>query len=120
MTPPRTDAAEIETNDASTDKERESLRLYAAILGRVPTLDPHAPDLLSDYDADAATEAAGGRGGWAADVERNVRGEIGRALHLRLGRRPTWRELMEACAAHAGRRLETARRRLGQRGRDAA
>ena len=64
---------------------------YAAILGRRPTLDPDAPDVLPHLE-----ETEPPARGWAGDVGRTVREELGRALHLKLRRRPSWKELMEA------------------------
>ena len=88
---------------------------YAAILGRRPTLDPLAPDVLPAGEAGEARSA-----GWRGDVSRTVREELATALHLTLGCRPTWAELMAAVAGGASRRLDDARRRLaGGRGRAA-
>ena len=99
--PPPTDAAR-------PPEDEQAMRLYAAILGRRPTLDPGAPDVLSD-------NGPGVRG-----VLREELGDLGKALQDSLRRRPSWREAMEAMTLSAARRLDDARRRLSHgRGRAA-
>lgn len=88
----------------------EGLRYYAAIIGRQPTLDPEAPDVLPGMSA--GEEAVRG---WAEDLSRVLRDEIARTLQMRLNRRPTWREIMEVMTASASRRLGEARKRLSKK-----
>ena len=99
--------AAASTDFARPQDDEEAMRLYAAILGRRPTVDPLAPDVLPD-------NGPGVRG-----VLREELGDWGRALQLSLRRRPAWREVMEAMTEKATRRLDDARRRLSH-GRDKA
>ena len=85
----------------------EGMRYYAAILGREPTVDPAAPNLLPRMTPGEPPPAS-----WAAEVSRTVRSELARRLHMTLQRRPTWRELMDAMTAAATRRIDDARRRF--------
>lgn len=96
------DAAPIGTVSA-----QEGMRYYAAIIGREPTLDPQAPDVLPGMSA--GEEAVRN---WAEDLSRVLRDEIARKLQIRLNRRPTWREIMEVMTQAAGRRLDEARKRF--------
>lgn len=93
--------------DISTE---EAMRYYAAIIGREPTLDPDAPDIFPGMSPGEEALRS-----WAEELSSALRGEIGRQLQLKLNRRPTWRELMEAMTSAAGRRIGEARKRLGKR-----
>ena len=66
------------------------MRYYAAILGREPTLDPDAPDLLPGMSRDGETPRH-----WTDDLA-TLRDDISRKLHATLKRRPSWREIMDA------------------------
>lgn len=89
----------------------EGMRFYEAIIGRVPTLDPDAPDLLPRLRDDEPPAT-----GWREEMSRQVRDELARTLggrlRVRFEGRPSWRELAEAMTRIAGRHLQDARRRL--------
>ena len=85
------------------------MRYYAAILGREPTLDPDAPDLLPGMSRDGETPRH-----WTDDLA-TLRDDISRKLHATLKRRPSWREIMDAMTVAAGRRIDEARKRLQKR-----
>lgn len=87
----------------------EGMRYYAAILGREPTMDPEAPDLLPGMNR----ESVGPRT-WVDDLTL-LRDDISRKLHATLKRRPNWREIMDAMTVAASRRIDEARKRLQKR-----
>lgn len=107
--PIRPSAAEPAPTPAVT--VAEGMRFYEAILGRVPTVDPEAPDLLPRLRDDEPPAA-----GWRQEMSRQVRDELARGvgarLHVRFEGRPSWRELAETMTRIAGRHLQEARRRL--------
>lgn len=94
----------------------EGMRFYEAIIGRAPTVDPQAPDLLPRLRDDEPPAS-----NWREKLSRQVRDELGRTLggrlHVRFDRRPSWRELGNAMTRIAGRRLQEARGRLQRENR---
>ena len=98
-----------EVHEAPVISPAEGMRYYAAIIGREPTVDPEAPNLLPRLHTDDPPPAT-----WAHEVDRNLRSELARRLHMSNDRRPSWRELMDAMTQAATRRIEEARRRVGE------
>lgn len=116
-TPPKDNAAKPADSEQPADEAQpldisteEAMRYYAAIIGREPTLDPDAPDILPGMSPGEEALRS-----WAEDLSSALRGEIGRQLQLKLNRKPTWRELMEAMTSAASRRIGEARRRFGNK-----
>ena len=98
---------DVEPRGAGGVTPSEGMRYYAAILGREPTVDPAAPNLLPRMNPDEPPTSS-----WAQEVSRTLRSELARRLQMTLDRRPTWRELMEAMTVAASRRIDDARRRF--------
>jgi len=104
--PPIPAAAELPVTPVTPE---EGMRYYTAILGREPTLDPEAPDLLPGMNREG-----GGSRTWVDDLAI-LRDDISRKLQATLKRRPNWRELMDAMTVAASRRIDEARKRLEKR-----
>ncbi|MEL7238280.1 MAG: hypothetical protein AAGK78_05410, partial [Planctomycetota bacterium] len=83
------------------------MRIYSAILGRDPAVDPSAPDVVR---TEPLPEPHPQSRSWTAAV----RGEVGKALHVPR-ESPTWRQILEHLTASATQRLADARRRISDK-----
>ncbi len=93
-------------NDAEAAKREAGMRIYSAILGHEPSVDPTAPDLLHRNRFVEFTDNL---------RERAAAGQLPAATPANV---PAWRHLLEHAAAAtsaATRRLDEARRRLRDR-----
>ena len=95
----------IDPAEAEAAREKAGMRIYSALLGREPEVDPDAPEAFRTRRWADLTEMAEAlrQTGVPAATPASV---------------PTWRHLLEHAAlatAEAGRRLDDARRRLRKR-----
>lgn len=86
------------------------MRIYSAILGRDPAVDPDAPDVVR---TDPLPEPHSPERTW----KQAVRDEVGKALHVPRDT-PTWRQILEHLTTSASQRLSDARKRIGDRPTD--
>lgn len=74
------------------------MRIYSAIVGREPALDPTAPDILDGTDSGRT---------WID----HVRDDLGKALHLK-NQTPSWRDIAVCLTKAASHKLSVTRRKI--------